>query len=91
MILQGEAAEDEEDIAAPLGIVGGLEVKNDWNQVLDVLDCSSMALQVGNGLCFRGDGEVVAVHGGVVSELVGTEALVKGSGLLLQSVSVRTL
>lgn len=50
-----------------------------------------MALQVGNGLCFRGDGEVVAVHGGVVSELVGTEALVKGSGLLLQSVSVRTL
>jgi hypothetical protein len=29
VILQGEAAEDEEDVAAPLGVVGGLKIKND--------------------------------------------------------------
>ena len=44
MILQREAAEDEEDVAAPLGVVGGLEVQNDWNQVLDVLDSGSLAV-----------------------------------------------
>jgi hypothetical protein len=31
VILQGEAAEDEEDVAAPLGVVGGLKIKNYWN------------------------------------------------------------
>ena len=44
VILQRKAAEDEEDVAASLGVVGGLEVQNDWNQVLDVLDSGSLAV-----------------------------------------------
>jgi hypothetical protein len=31
MILQSESAQDEEGIAAPLGAVGGPQVKNDGN------------------------------------------------------------
>jgi len=31
VLLQREAAEDEENIATPLGVVGGLKIKNDRN------------------------------------------------------------
>jgi hypothetical protein len=77
VVLQGEAAEDEEDVAMPLGVVGGLEIKNDRNQILDVLDSSSLAVQVGDGRGLRVD-EVVVVMG-----RIHTEAFQEGSGLLL--------
>jgi hypothetical protein len=31
MLLQREAAEDEEEMAAPFGVVGGLEIQNNRN------------------------------------------------------------
>jgi hypothetical protein len=91
MVLQGKAAEDEEEMAAPLGVVGGLQVQNNRNQVFDVLDCSSLAVQAGNSPCFRGEGEVVAIHGEIVPGRVDAETLAESSGLLLQGVGLRAL
>ena len=67
MVLHREVAKDEENVAAPLGVVGGLEVQNYRNQVPDVLDSSSLVVQVSNGCGVGGDG-VVAVLGDVVAE-----------------------
>jgi hypothetical protein len=61
MILQGEMDKDEQDIAAPLGVVGGLQIKNDWDQVLDVLHSRSLVVQMIEGSNFRGGGAGVAV------------------------------
>ena len=44
VILQGKAAEEEEDVAAPLGVVGSLKIKDDRDQVLDILDGGSLAV-----------------------------------------------
>lgn len=52
---------DEQDIAAQLGVVGGLQIKNDWDQVLDVLHSRSLVVQMIEGSNFRGGGAGVAV------------------------------
>jgi hypothetical protein len=44
MVLQGEAAEDEEDVVAPLGEVGGLKVQSDRNEIPDILDDGGLAV-----------------------------------------------
>jgi hypothetical protein len=80
VVLQSESAEDEKDVAAPLGVVGRLQIKNDGDQVLDVLDSGGLAVQMSNGRSFGA--VVVTVHGVVVPE---------GSDLLFQDVSLRTL
>jgi hypothetical protein len=54
MVLQGEVAEDEEDVAAPLREIGGLQVQNEGNEVPDVLDGGSLVVELGDG---RGVGE----------------------------------
>jgi hypothetical protein len=60
-----ETAEDEENMAAPRGVVGGLQVKNDGYEVLDVLDDGSLTMHMSNDRNFRG-GVVIAVEGVVV-------------------------
>ena len=37
VVFQREATEDEKKVPAPLGVVGGLQVKNDGYQIFDVL------------------------------------------------------
>jgi len=91
VILQREATEDEEDVAAPLGVVGGLEVQNDRNQVLDVLDSGSLAVQVSDGRGVGGEGVIAAVLRAVVVEGVRAETVPEGSGLLFQGVGLRAL
>ena len=92
MILQGEMAEDEEDVAAPLGVVGGLKIKNISDEVLDVLDDSRLSVEVGDGRCFRGGGvDVVILRIGVVVRMLGAEAIPEGRGLLLQGICLRAL
>ena len=91
MVLQCEATEDEEDVAAPLGVVGGLEVQNDRNQVLDVLDSGSLAVQMSDGRGVGGEGVIAAVLRAVVVEGVHAETVSEGSGLLFQGVGLRTL
>jgi hypothetical protein len=44
MILELVAAEGEQQIAPPLGVVGRLEVEDDRDQVLDVLDRAGLAM-----------------------------------------------
>ena len=91
VILQREAAEDEEDVAAPLGVVGGLEVQNDRNQILDVLDSSSLVVQMGDGCGVGGERVIAAVLRVVVVEGVRSETIPEGSGLLFQGVGLRVL
>ena len=91
VVLQREAAEDEEDVAAPPGVVGGLEVQNDRNQVLDVLDSGSLAVQVSDGRGVGGEGVIAAVLRAVVVEGVRAETVPEGSGLLFQGVGLRAL
>ena len=91
VILQHEAAEDEEDVAAPLGVVGGLEVQNNRNQILDVLDSSSLAVQMNDGCGVGGERVIAAVLRVVVVEGVRAETVPDCSGLLFQSVGLRAL
>jgi hypothetical protein len=69
VVSQREPTEGEEDIAAPLGVVGRLEIQNIRDQVLDVLDVGHLAVQMRNG---RGVGVdrgvfVVSSLGGVIA------------------------
>ena len=86
MILQGIPAKGEEEVFAPLGIFGGLDVEDDGHQVADVLHSSSLTVQMGDGFSFGVDGAVV-----VVPEGLGAKTLAEGRCLLLQSVSLHTL
>jgi hypothetical protein len=86
MVLQGIPAKGEEEVFAPLGIVGGLDVEDDGHQVADVLHCSSLAVQVGDSFSFGVDGAVV-----IVPESLGAKTLAEGRCLLLQSVRLCTL
>jgi len=91
MILQGEAAEDEQDVPAPLGVVRSLKIEDDWDQVLDVLDCGGLAVETSNCRCFRRDGVGILVVQCVVGGRAATEASPEGHGLLLQEVCLRAL
>ena len=82
---------NEEDVAAPPGVVGGLEVQNDRNQILDVLDSGSLAVQMSDGRGVGGDGVIVAVLRVFVVEGVRAETVPEGSGLLFQGVGLRAL
>jgi hypothetical protein len=62
MVLQGEAAEDEENVAAPLGEVGGLKIQSNRNEIPDILDSD------GDGV--RGEGVDVVVREVVAVGLV---------------------
>jgi hypothetical protein len=86
VILQSEAAEREEDVAAPFGEIGSLEVQNDRDKVPDVLNGSGLAVQVGDGRRVGGDG---AVQGLVVVGLHWAEALPEDRGLPFQGVGLR--
>jgi hypothetical protein len=48
MVLQREASKDEEDVSAPLGVVGRLKVQNNGNQVPNVLDDGGLIVEAGN-------------------------------------------
>jgi len=61
VVLQSEAAEDEQNVATPLGIVGGVEVQNNGDEVLDVLDSGSLAVEMSDGSSFRGEGAGVVL------------------------------
>jgi hypothetical protein len=92
MVLQGKAAEDEQEVATPLGVVGGLQVEDDGNQILDVLHSSSLAMEASDGHGFRGDRtQVVVVVGSVVAERFSAEPFAEGGGLPLQSVGLLAL
>jgi len=91
MVLQGEATEGEQDVATPLGVVGGLQVEDDGNQILDVLHSSSLAMEASNGHGFRGDRTQVVVIGSVVAERFSAEPFAEGGGLPLQSVGLLAL
>jgi hypothetical protein len=92
VVLQGEPAEGEEDVAAPLGVVGGLEVQNNRDQVLDVLDGGGLDVQMSHGRGIGGGGEcVVVLGGGVVVAGMVAEAVPEFGSLPLEGVSPRAL
>jgi hypothetical protein len=88
VVSQREPTEDEEDIAAPLGVVGRLEIQNNRDQVLDVLDAGRLAVQMSDGRDVGVDRVVIIVSGlgGVI-----TEAIPEGDGLQFQGVGLRAL
>jgi hypothetical protein len=86
VVLQGESTQDEKNVAAPLGVVGGLKIKNDGNQILDVLDGGGLAVQVSNS-CSFGGGVVVVVDVFIPS----AKTFAEGGSLPLQSIGGRTL
>jgi hypothetical protein len=88
VVLQGEPTQDEKDVAAPLGIVGGLKIKSDGNQILDVLDIGGLTVQMGNGCGFGGEGGAVIVRGVVVPS---AQAGAEGGSLPLQVIGGRAL
>jgi hypothetical protein len=87
MVLQREPAEDEEEVATPLGVIGGLEVQNNRNQVLDVLDGGGLAVQMSDGRGIGGDGVAVIVVLGVIV----AETFPESSSLRFQRVGQRAL
>jgi hypothetical protein len=70
MVLQGEAAEDEENVAAPLGEVGGLKIQSNRNEIPDILDSGGLAVEPGDGDGVRGEGVDVVVREVVAVGLV---------------------
>ena len=56
----------------PLGVVGGLEIKNDWNQILDVLYSGGLAVQMSDGRSFGVNGAVVVVRRAVITKRICT-------------------
>jgi hypothetical protein len=89
MVLQGEAAEDEENVAAPLGEVGGLKIQSNRNEISDILDGGGLAVELDDGGVIRGEGVDVVVREVVAVGLVlagGSWAVAhaKGGGALLQ-------
>jgi len=69
-----------------------VEIKNDWNQILDVLDRGGLAVQVSDGRGLGGDrADVVVVERVVVALGVGAKAIPESGGLLLQGVRLRAL
>jgi hypothetical protein len=76
MVLQSEATEDEENVAAPLRVAGGLKVQGDRNEVPDVLDDGGLAVEPGNSSVVRGEGVVV-----IVRELIVVGRVSVGLGL----------
>jgi len=91
MVLQGVAAEDEKDVATPFGVVGGLQIKDDGDQILDVLHGGGLAMKVSDGRGLRGDGARVVIFEGVVAEGLSAKPVAQGRGLSLQGVSLRAL
>jgi len=92
VILQGETTEDEEHVATPLGVVG-VEVKNDGNEVLDVLDGGGLAVEVSDGSSLGGEGAdvVVVVRVLLVAGGLGAKAVPESRGLLFEEVRLRAL
>jgi hypothetical protein len=91
MVLQGEAAEDEKDEAAPLRVVGVLEVQNNRNEIPDVLDGGGLTVEAGNVRGVGVEGVVVVVLKvvveGVAVACIGRAVLVSESrGLQFQGV-----
>ena len=92
VVLQSEPSEDKEDVAAPFGVIGGLQVKDDGDQVPDILQGGGLAVQVNNGRGLRGDGARVVVGDRVVvAEGLSAKSLPKGRCLPLQGVALRAL
>jgi hypothetical protein len=91
IVLQGEAAEGEE-VAAPLQVVGGLEIQSDRNKVPDVLDGSGLTVKTGDGRGVGGEGRVVLIGlRVVVARSGGTGTAPEGGGPLLQDICLRAL
>jgi hypothetical protein len=66
MVLQGEAAEDEENVAAPLGEVGGLKIQSNRNEI----HSGGLAVEPGDDDGVRGEGVDVVVREVVAVGLV---------------------
>lgn len=98
MVLQGKAAEDEQDVAAPLREVGSLEVYGVGKQVSNVLDGGGLAVEPGDGRCVGGVGVVVVVvvleiiipQGGVVVAVAESRTKASARSLSRASPVVRT-
>jgi hypothetical protein len=73
VILQGKAAEDEEDVAAPLGVVGSLKIEDDRDQVLDILDGGSLRVLVAMGVTVNAlpEGRCLLLQGVCLRALFG--------------------
>jgi hypothetical protein len=89
MVLQSEATEDEENVAAPLRVVRGLKVQGDRNKIPDVLDGGSLAVEPSNSNGVGGEGVVVVVLELVVARRVfaglgRAMTIPESSGVLLQ-------
>jgi hypothetical protein len=91
MVLRGEAAEDEEDVAAPLREIGGLQVQNEGNEVPDVLDGGGLVVEPGDGCSVGGEGVVVVVRGIVIPRVGVAATAAESGGALLQGVGLRAL
>jgi hypothetical protein len=91
MVLQGEAAEDEQEVAAPLREVGGLEVQNKGNTIPYVLDGGGLVVEPSDGRGVRGEGVGVIILGVVVSRTGVARAAAKGGGPLLQEIGLCAL
>jgi len=91
MVLQREPAKSEQKVAVPLGVLGGLELEDDGDQILDVLDGAGLAVQVHDGCCLVGDGVLVIVVGIFVVEGLQADALANGGRLRFQGIGLRAL
>jgi hypothetical protein len=92
MVLQGEAAKGEEEVAAPLRVVGGLEIQSDRNKVPDVLDSDGLTVKTRDGRDIGGEGRVVLVGlRVVVARTGGMGTAPEGGGPLLQNICLRAL
>ena len=76
MVLQGELAEDEQELLTPHGVVAGGDVEDDGDEAPDVLNRNSLGVQVQNG------GRFVKQHGvvDVVDRLVVVLVRRRGGG-----------
>ena len=83
MVVEGVAAEGEEDLAPPAPVEGGRRVEEDGNQGLDVLDAGGLKVELGDhgigrvepGSRTRG-WSLVGRRGGVLNE--GDDELLAG-------------
>jgi hypothetical protein len=91
VILQRVPAEGKKEIPAPLGVVGGFEVEDDGDQVLDVLNRAGLIMQVRNSGGLRGDGALVVVFDVFVAGGFQAEPLADFGRLGFQGVGLRAL
>ena len=90
VVLQSKPAKDEQDVTTPFGVIRGLQIKNNWDEILDVLHSGCLAMKMSNSRSLHGD-EVAVTLRVVVVGMLGVEPRAEGRGLLLQQVGLLAL